>query len=136
MTTGLALASWYVGVRIVTADEVRPSNTIASAPLSVVPVPAPVPPPAVIPTNAENSMAEAFWYIVPPEVLYLEVATFGPGKDADLVRSLQAKGFRAQVQEQDDNTRILIGPFSTHAEIGQARRKLESVGVLAVETSN
>jgi hypothetical protein len=136
MTVGLALGSWYVGVRIVAADEVRPSSTVASGSLSAAPLTeVPLPPVAVPPTRTEDSMAEAFWYTVPPEVLYLEVAGLGPKQDADFVRSLQTKGFRAQAQGRDDNARIVIGPFSTHAEIDLARRKLQSAGVLAVETS-
>jgi cell division septation protein DedD len=132
VTVGLALASWYVGVRIVSADEVAPSNA-TSAPVIAVPVP----PPAAAPVSAaENSMAEAFWYTVPPTILYLQVAGLGPKQDANFVRSLQNKGFHAQVQAQDDDSRILIGPFSTHAAMEQAQRKLQSAGVLAIESGN
>jgi cell division septation protein DedD len=133
VTVGLALASWYVGVRIVSADEVAPSNTTTSAPVTA----APAPPPAAAPVSAaEASIGEAFWYTVPPTILYLQVEGLGPKQDASFVRSLQAKGFRAQVQTRDDDARILIGPFSTHAKMEQAQRKLQSSGVLAIETGN
>jgi cell division septation protein DedD len=133
VTVGLALASWYVGVRIVSADEVAPSNATTTAPV----IAAPVPPPAAAPASAtETSMAEAFWYTVPPTVLYLQVAALGPKQDASFVRSLQTKGFHAQVQARDEDSRILIGPFSTRAAMEQAQRKLQSTGVLAIETGN
>ena len=45
-------------------------------------------------------MAEAFWYTVPPAHLYLQAAGIGPRQDADFVRSLQAKGFHAQIQDR------------------------------------
>lgn len=131
VTVGLALASWYVGVRIVAADEVAPSNT-ASGPVSAAPV---APSPAAPPSVTEDSMAEAFWYTVPPTVLYLQVAGLGPKQDASFVRSLQTKGFHAQIEARDDNPHILIGPFSTHSGMEQAQRKLQSAGVLAVEAA-
>lgn len=132
ITIGLALTSWYVGVRVVAADEVAPSNTTTSAPVSVAPLPRAAAPPAV----TEDSMAEAFWYTVPPAVLYLQVAALGPKQDAGFVRSLQTEGLRAQLQAGDDNARVLIGPFSTHVEMEQAQRKLQSSGVLAIETAH
>jgi len=148
VTVGLSLASWYVGVRIVAADEVStpaPAAHSAVLPQAVVQVQQPVPTvqatatlraaPAAQPTVRGDSMAEAFWYTVPPAHLYLEAAGIGPRQDAGFVRSLQAKGFHAQIQdgERSDNARILIGPFSTHVEMEQAQRKLQSAGVLAVE---
>jgi cell division protein FtsN len=133
VTVGLALASWYVGVRIVSADEVAPSSATTSAPVIAAPVPRAAAAPA---SAAEASIGEAFWYTVPPTVLYLQVAALGPKQDASFVRSLQIKGFHAQVQAGDDGSRILIGPFSTHAKMEQAQRKLQSEGVLAIETGN
>jgi SPOR domain len=126
VTVGLALASWYVGVRIVAADELGSSSTSPSQPVTVVPAPpAVVPPPAAAP--------EANRSIAPQTSLYLQVAGLGPKQDAGFLRSLHAKGFRAQVQQ--DNAFILIGPFGTQAEMEHAQRKLQSAGVLAVETS-
>jgi cell division septation protein DedD len=133
VTVGLALASWYVGVRIVSADEVKPPSATTSAPVNA----APAPPPVVAPASAaEKSMAEAFWYTVPPTVLYLQAAGLGPKQDASFVKSLQTKGFSAQVQARDDDSLILIGPFSNHAAMEQAQRKLQSAGVLAIESGN
>jgi cell division protein FtsN len=135
ITVGLALASWYVGVRIMSADEIVPAITTASAPVNSTPAPPPLAPPAV----TEDSMAEAFWYTVPPTVVYLQATSLGPQQDAGFVKSLRAKGFNAQVQtrsqtQDQDNARILIGPFSTHVEMEQAKRKLQSSGVLAIES--
>jgi cell division protein FtsN len=123
VTVGLALASWYVGVRIVAADELGPSTTSPIQPVNVAPAPATVVPP---PAAAKIS-------ITPPTSLYLQVAGLGPKQDAGFLRSLHTKGFRAQVQQ--DNAFILIGPFATHAEMEHAQRKLQSTGVLAVEMS-
>jgi hypothetical protein len=98
VTVGLMLGIWYVGVRIVSADEIVP---------------------------ATNSSAR-----------YLQVASLGPKQAEDSVRSLENEGFRARVQARDENhARILIGPFSNQAEMEQAQRKLQSAGVLAVETA-
>jgi hypothetical protein len=123
VTIGLALASWYVGVRISLAP--TPGSTS---------VPLPSPPAASAP---QDSMAQAYWYKVPPPSLYLQVGGLGPRQDAGFVQSLQAQGFRAQIQmsSKDDNRRILIGPYSTRAVLQQDQRKLQSAGVPAVETA-
>jgi len=136
VTIGLALASWYVGARIIAPGEAAPSSanqSLTSAPGSTsVPLPSP---PAV--SAAEDSMAQAYWYKVPPPRLYLQVGGLGPRQDADFVQSLQAQGFPAQIQlsSKDDNRRILIGPYSTRAALEQEQRKLQSAGVPAVETA-
>jgi cell division septation protein DedD len=79
-------------------------------------------------------MAEAFWYTVPPANLYLQIAALEPKQDAGFVRSLQHKGFRAQVQQGNNGDAcILVGPFSTRTEMEQGRQKLLAGGVLAVE---
>jgi cell division septation protein DedD len=126
VTVGLALASWYVGVRIVAADEVARPSTITQTPP---PVPTVTAQPAAAPSVA-----------APPTSLYLQVAGLGPKRDAAFVNSLQAKGFQAQIptlQVTDDgNPRILIGPYATHTEMEQAQRNLQSAGVLAVETAH
>jgi cell division septation protein DedD len=135
VTIGLALASWYVGVRIVAAQETVPQSTAPVAPPSP---PAPAPSVAA-PAQNEQSMAEAFWYSVPPpDDLFLQVAGLGPTEDTGFVTSLQAKGFHAQIRTEDrlDNARILIGPFSTHADLERAQRKLQSAGVLAIEAAH
>jgi hypothetical protein len=132
VTIGLALASWYVGIRIVSADEFASSSTngvpvdrTAASPLT-----------AAVPAPAEDSMAEAYWYMVPPPQLYLQIAGLGLNQEAGLVGSLKAQGLRAQFQKRDGNkTRILIGPFPTHTELEQAKRRLQSTGVLAIETA-
>jgi|SRR5580698_4211228 hypothetical protein len=129
MTVGLALASWYVGIRIVAANELAPrTSTPPASPLAA----------------KDNSIAAEAWHTVPQANLYLEVAGLGPQQDADFVRSVQAKGLKAQVQTRqiqngdgirDERARILIGPYSNHAEVEQARHELQSAGVLAVETA-
>jgi cell division septation protein DedD len=152
VTVGLTLASWYVGVRIVAADEVAPASattgqtaqpTAAVQTAGSLPSTAPVQSAASLQSAApaqsaatEHSIAESSWYTVPPADLYLQVAGIGPKQDESFVRSLQAKGFGVHLQGGDraDDARILIGPFSTHAAMEQAQRKLQSAGVLAVET--
>jgi cell division septation protein DedD len=128
VTIGLGLASWYVGVRIASPDEVASAAPSAAAP-----------PAATITTPksvAGNSMADAYWYTVPPAQFYLQAGGLGPKRDAAFVRSLGSKGFHAQVQARDsDDARILIGPFTTHAELERAQRRLQASGVLAVETA-
>ncbi len=132
VTIGLALASWYVGVRIVSADQGGPASAVAE----------PVAAPQAAPSLAEDPIAEAYWYTGLAPQFYLQVAGLGERKDAAFVRSLQEKGFRAEVAlsqgraSQGDAGRILIGPFSTHTEMERAQSKLESWGVLAIEAEH
>ena|SRR5579863_9357546 len=89
-------------------------------------------------------LALGIWYLGvrivashPAGELYLQIAGFGSDQDSSFARSLQAEGFHAQVNlGAGGHARILIGPFSTHAETEQAQRKLRSAGLLAVETPN
>jgi hypothetical protein len=67
---------------------------------------------------------------------YLQVGALGPERDDAFSNALQAKGFLAQIQTRDaGHNRILIGPFLTRSDLDQARQKLQSEGVLAVETA-
>jgi hypothetical protein len=119
VTIGLALASWYVGVRIVAANGVVLPGITAVNSLNSSPAP-----PAATPS-------------APVSNLYLQVAGLGPQQDAGFLRSLQAKGLNAQIQISDsDHLRILIGPFSTRAEMEQEQSKLRSTGVLALENAH
>ena len=126
VTVGLALASWYVGARIVSTDEApSSSNSTPLSSRSAIPAPQTVP---ALKAAPEPSVA-----------LYLQVGSIGPRQDASFVRSLDAKGYQVHRQardgSQDGDSRILIGPFSTHSDLEQAQRKLESTGVLAIETA-
>jgi cell division septation protein DedD len=128
VTIGLAMASWYVGVRIVAANEIAP----ITKPAAVSPIP------AATPGTTEDSMADAFWYTVAPRSreLYLQVASLGPLADANFLRNLEAKGYTARVEANaKDDSRILIGPFSGRGSLEEAQRKLQSAGVLAIETA-
>ncbi len=123
VAVGLTLATWYVGVRIVAADEVAPSSSSASI------------------ASANSSPAQVVQAVATVQAaapLYLQVAGLGAKQDAGFVRSLQAQGFEAQVQGGDraDNTSILIGPFATRFDLEQAQGKLQSLGVLAIETAH
>jgi cell division protein FtsN len=118
VTLGLALASWYVGLRIVAANAVVPPSTTTVRSVQSNPAPAPATPSA------------------PVSDLYLQVAGLGPQQDAGFVRSLQAKGLNAHIQSSDGDPRILIGPFSTRAEMEQEQSKLRSAGVLAVPNAH
>jgi cell division protein FtsN len=102
VTIGLALATWYLGARIVAAN--ASAQKQASAP----------------------AVGE----------FYLQVGAFGPQRDEAFANALQAKGFLAQIQTRDaGHSRILIGPFLTRSDLDQARQKLQSDGILAVETA-
>jgi cell division protein FtsN len=119
VAAGLALTSWYVGARIVSADETAPA--VAPAP--------------VIPSPAQSPLAQTEWSAVPSVDLYLQVAALGARQDANFVRSLESRGFRARIASGNAGTHILIGPYSTPREMEQAQRKLESAGILAIETA-
>lgn len=140
VTVGLALASWYVGVRIVSADETPAASPARSSevPATVAtPQPTPQPAPQPVPQATEDPMAEAYWYTVPLPQLYLQVAGLGERQDDAFVRSLHHRGFRAEVRSPEgESRRILIGPFSTHSEMERAQSKLQNLGVLAIETEH
>jgi hypothetical protein len=126
VTAGLALASWYVGVRIVSAEEV--TSPVGAAPASIVAPAATPAPPASTP-----SISVA---IVQPTDFYLQAACLGLKQDAAFVKSLKAHGFQAQAQRPEvGDARIVIGPFSSHAALERAQRKLQGSGVLAVEAA-
>jgi cell division protein FtsN len=105
VTIGLALGIWYLGVRIVAVNGSAQKQSTA----------APLP-----------SVGE----------FYLQVGAFGPERDEAFSNALQAKGFLAQIQTRDaGHNRILIGPFLMRSDLDQARQKLQSDGILAVETA-
>jgi hypothetical protein len=164
VVVGLAMASWYLGVRILDAGEVALPSAARGESVNFTPVPPPAaaPPPAapqlsappvaspevsavaqVVGSNPSSSRAN-----LAPAEIYLQVASLSPRQDAEFVRSLRAKGFRAQIGPKDvqsgdpevqsgpkEPPSILIGPYSTHTALKQAQRKLQSGGVLAIETA-
>jgi cell division septation protein DedD len=73
----------------------------------------------------------------PPPDLYLEVAGLGPRQDASFMKGLAAKGYRTRIQSatNQEDRRILIGPFAVQSALEKAERKLQSAGVLAVEVT-
>ena len=102
VTIGLALGTWYLGVRIVAANGSAQNQ-------------------ASLPAVGE---------------FYLQVGALGPERDDAFANALQAKGFLAQIQTRDaGHSRILIGPFLRRSDLDQARQKLQSDGILAVETT-
>jgi hypothetical protein len=130
VTIGLALASWYVGVRIVDAKEAVP----------VTPALQPLAPAATPFTQAAATVAPA-----PQPNLYLQVAGLGPQKDATFVKKLEAKGYRARVTvsktasttvntaANQDDSQIVIGPFVGASSLEKAKRRLQAAGVPAIE---
>lgn len=140
VTVGLALASWYVGVRIVSADELSAASPVrpgAMAETVARPQGAPQSTAQSSPQSSQDLIAKAYWYTVPLPQFYLQVARLGKRQDAAFVRSLAKRGFRAEVRaSQGVGGRILIGPFSTHTAMERAQSKLESWGVLAIEAEN
>jgi hypothetical protein len=140
VTVGLALASWYVGVRIVDAKEAAPVSPAIDIPANGS---SSQPAPALEPPAAAPSIQAAATVAPPPQPdLYLQVAGLGPRKDASFVKGLQAKGYRARVIESasessadQEDSQILIGPFAGPRSLERAKRKLQAAGVLALETA-
>ncbi len=134
VTIGLALASWYVGVRIVDAKEAVPVSTAINTVSTSQPAPA-LEPPAFAPAPLTQAAAT----VAPPPQpdLYLQVAGLGPRKDATFVKRLGAKGYRARIQSPTNqaDSQILIGPFAGPSSLEKAKRKLAAAGVLAIETA-
>ena len=143
-TIALGLAIWYLGHRIA-----APGNGAPSIASGAGKFPAIAAPWNTSLTNSQNAARPALspWPIdafapiersagyVPPVNLYLAIAGLGIKSDNGLANSLQAHGYRAQVQMRDGaTTRILIGPFSTQTEREQAERTLRWNGILTVET--
>ena len=121
ITIGLILAIWYLGVRMVGSDQVAETVHAAAGSVNTQPYP----------------KANRYWDAVPIAPLYLQAAGIGPKQDANFARSLRAKGFAAQVEDvAGGTTRILIGPFSTRAQMEQVQRRLQTAGVLAAESGN
>jgi cell division septation protein DedD len=140
ITVGLALGSWYVGVRIVAANEAAPVSTALNAPAKV--SAASVTPALEPPVPATPSKKEEIAPAPPPPDLYLQVAGLGPRQDASFMKGLAAKGYRAHIIESAANqgvnhedTQILIGPFIGRRSLEKAERKLQSAGVLAIEVT-
>jgi cell division septation protein DedD len=133
VTIGLALASWYVGVRIVAANEAAPASTAVNTPAKVSTsraAPALQPPALAPPVPAPTP-------VTPPPGLYLQVAGLGPRQGASFVKGLAAEGYRTRMgsaTNQEDG-RILIGPFAGRSALEKAERKLQSTGVLALEVT-
>lgn len=117
VTVGLALASWYVGVRIVSADELT-----AAGPAR--------PGAAVAETVAASRTILARQF-------FLQVAGLGEKQDAAFMRALEDRGFRASEDRASQEAgRILIGPFSTRDDMERARNELQFRGVLAIEAEH
>lgn len=137
VTIGLGLALWYLTNRIVKAGEVTPS-----APSRVVVTNVGEARAAVVPSQPavqEQSIADTYRYAVSPAPapLYLQLASLGPKEDAKFVKRLRAKGFQAEIHSRvNEDTRLLVGPFFSHAELDRAKAKLERAGVLAIEDNN
>jgi hypothetical protein len=135
ITIGLALASWYVGVRIVDAHETVPVSRAVNTSAPQMPA-APTQPAA--PSPQVEARAEALRHKAPPPPeLYLQVAGLGLREDSIFVKGLEAKGYRAHIQgvANQEGSRILIGPFVGRRSLEAAARKLQSAGVLAIETA-
>jgi len=123
VTVGLALASWYVGVRIMDANEIAPVSAAVDAHVA---------PPQVAPAQVAPR---------PPD-MYLQVAALGPRQDASFVKALEAQGYQARIipgtaegAASQEDSRILIGPFAGRSFLEEAERNLQSAGVLATEVT-
>ena len=150
MALGLSLAGWYVGGRILVAEQPS-AGTLSSAPAisrsaSAPPVmtpkesSAPVSNPTLVqPVQTVDVHPEVAEHPVAPPAprLFLEVAGLGAKQDALYVKKLRAKGFSARVGAGDkaDDRRIFIGPFPDRQAVEKAQGKLQAQGILALERS-
>jgi len=150
MALGLSLAGWYVGGRILAAEQSSPV-ALASAPVASPSRPSAVPlitpkessapvsnPTLVQPVQALDVQPEVVEHPVGPPApqVFLEVAGLGAKQDALYVKKLRAKGFSARVDAgstNEDARRILIGPFADRPAVEKAQRKLQAQGILALE---
>jgi cell division septation protein DedD len=148
MALGLSLAGWYVGGRILAAEQ-RSSGTLAGSPAISPSEPSaqPVMPPKessarvskaalVQPVQAGDVHPEAEHPVGPPALqVFLEVAGLGAKQDALYVKKLRARGFTARVDAgiNEEVRRILIGPFADRQAVDKAQRKLQAQGILALE---
>ncbi len=142
MALGLSLAGWYVGGRILVADQ-TPTAAAETAPVTAPaePVSQPVQGLPVATANVQPEVAGASVVPKVPAVVpkgpekFLEVAGLGARQDALFVKKLQAKGFHARIDAASgtDSRRILIGPFDDQTALDKAERKLEAQGILALE---
>lgn len=130
MALGLSLAGWYVGVRILAAEQTTAETAAATsaAPVQAGSVPMPV-------QQAAPPMAEMAPQPAPR--IFLEVAGLSARQDARFVRQLEAQGFtaRADVDTESNVRRILIGPFGDEQSLEAAQKKLQVRGILALERS-
>ena len=148
MALGLSLAGWYVGGRILAAEQSSPvtvaipsviSPSQASAP-QVMTQEAATPESGstvIQPVQASDLHPEVVEHTVaaPAPQVFLEVAGLGEKQDASYVKKLRAKGFSARVDagSSEDVRRILIGPFADRQAVDKAQRKLQAQGILALE---
>ncbi len=133
MALGLSLAGWYVGGRILVAEQTSPAAPETVPALTqTVSQPAQGPPVAMASVRQEVAVPS----VVPkaPEK-FLEVAGLGAKQDAVFVKKLQAKGLHTRIEAASgtDSRRILIGPFDDQTALDKAQRKLEAQGILALE---
>jgi cell division septation protein DedD len=149
MALGLSLAGWYVGGRILAAEQSSPvtvaipavtSSSRPSASPVVTPKESSAPqsgPTVVQSVQAVDVHPEVVEHPVAPAApqVFLEVAGLGAKQDALYVKKLRAKGFTARVDVGDkaDDRRILIGPFADRPGVEKAQRKLQAQGILALE---
>lgn len=136
VTMGLSLAVWYLTGRMVQPGEGTPALPSRAVVRSVGQAQAAVLPSA--PNPEQKSFPEAYWSAAPAlKPLYLEVASLGPREDAKFVKALHAKGFQAEIRSSaSGDSRLLVGPFFSAAELSRAKTKLESTGVLAREVTH
>jgi len=132
MALGLSLAGWYVGGRILAAEQTPAVST--STPVTVssaVSVPAPEPVQKTSPPPEPVPQVQA----PPAPQLFLEVAGLGVKQDALFMKKLRARGLPALIDSGTDHQarRILIGPFADRQAVDKAQRKLQAFGVLALE---
>jgi hypothetical protein len=125
MALGLSLAGWYVGGRILAAEQPVPAKAAVTANQPAI---------QTVPAADVPQKALELPNLPAPEK-FLEVEGLGVKQDALFVRRLRAKGLHARIEIGPgwDSRRILIGPFEGQSAVEKVERKLQMQGILALE---
>ena len=131
ITIGLAVAGWYVGGRIFSAEKVHAAAIVL--PVSAAPAPVPVVAKPVEVTEAAAPIETPAWNTVEPQSgdLYLQLATMGPNSTNDYLKTLDAKGIHPRIAPgpSENLHRLLLGPYPDKAALEKEQHELESAGI-------
>ena len=153
MTIGLLLAGWYVGERILAAQNHSGAEpqTVANQPITAPALvkqaaaftsSSPAPAEALVPDDSAtdeqpNATTDGAEVVLPLAAeYYLQIAALGSAQDSEYLKQLQSKGFAAHQEagSSDGPGFIWIGPYMDKAAQQRAKSRLASAGILAIET--